>query len=418
MAMIMRDIEFIKKEIEKNYSITYDKNNFAYKWFGALDKIVPKMIKSNYSHVDIIRFYIGGFRDGHFRFVRDIKTMDWANIIVTRYDKKYVVVYAADIYGDIVGSTISHIVKDKKVYTCNKFLLKYIFPFESCGGIPYHEYNYVLHANSMFLNTIAEAIIINKKSIRLHYENINFTYWHYIRNIDPNRNMFINNKFSINDIFTGVAWVNLPSFTEEFSKINDQIKNYRKYKLLIIDLRGNGGGDNNYGIAFVRNLWGTTYINSIKNFGNSGDVLIRVSKDNAKRYPGIIKATTNYDQDYILFRTYKNKSATNNIVANPVSAKIYCLIDYFTGSSSLLFLDEVLSLPNVYTIGYPTSSDTIFGDGSFLVDLPSGIGKIQAVPKIRVGQWKRLHGECYEPDYRLDDGMSDMAILNFIKNIL
>jgi hypothetical protein len=412
--LIYSDIKFIKWEIKENSSIPYDTKNVAYKWFKAVDKIIPLMIKSKYSHLDIIKYYIGGFRDSHFRFLYNRTFITWAGIIVTFTNGSFIIVYARD--NSIIGLPITHVVRNKKKYTCNKFLLKYIFPFESCGGIPYHEYNYAIHANDMFTNKQSDAIVVNKQVYELLYESINYNNYELALSIDPNRNRFINNKFAINDIFQECAWINLPSFTSDFSKINDRIENYRKYKLLIIDIRGNGGGNNNYGIEFVRKLWSPEYIHSLNDFGNTGDVLFRISETNAARYPnlGIRKYDLENNLSYALFRTYKHDTIGNH-VPNPVTAMVYCLIDYFTGSSSLLFLDEILSLPNVYTIGLPTSNDTIFGDGSFSIELPSGIGKITSIPKIRVGKWKRLHGECYKPNYKLDVMVSDADILSFIE---
>lgn len=71
--------------------------------------------------------------------------------------------------------------------------------------------------------------------------------------------------------------------------------------------------------------------------------------------------------------------------------------DGFTGSTSLLFMDELLSVPGTVHVGSATGWDTRYGECEDFVPMPSGRAAIGIPAKMRRGDWKRTSGQRYVP---------------------
>ncbi|MFC1842947.1 S41 family peptidase [Candidatus Dependentiae bacterium] len=239
-------------------------------------------------------------------------------------------------------------------------------------------------------------------------------------------------EFSLKELKDNCVWVSLPSFhpnnkqEKNLKHIISTIKKYRDSNAIIFDLRNNGGGNSAWGTSIIKALVGKKY------FTQKATIISeywRASKGNLKhlqgyqeifstQFPaehpihqelkdqvqGIEKAIANNKQFYIL--TPKKEIVPYSVKSklNP-STKVFCIVDEYCVSSSLIFIDELKMVTNPVLVGHPTNADTDFMDIRKL-DLPSGYGSLFVPMAFLVGR-KRKSNECYMPDIHIYDTMQN-----------
>ena len=314
--------------------------------------------------------------------------------------------------------------KDKAI-TDLKFIKK-VLKTESAGG---HDKQKLHSRFHYWLNTGYKQALKDIDNIKSYkaYRKVLSDYWYgfkdghmVLRFLKPYKKPYKKTKwitfnYGINTYKIGekqVVWISIPTFnpidkdnTRDMTvkeqkywamKIIRDISKYRKYDYIVFDLRQNGGGDNKYADAIVRNLYTPKYLETIKNFGNNGTVMMRATPGNAEfwKNKGDLELANRIlvgiekGKDYVFFRSYL-KTYKKKKVTNPVNAKILLLTNSNTGSTSLMFMDELLSLPNVYHIGQQTDYDTRYGESERFETVPSKLVEFGIPQKIRVGKWKR-----------------------------
>lgn len=204
------------------------------------------------------------------------------------------------------------------------------------------------------------------------------------------------------------AWVSLPFFSvknqthvESFQAIINQLPTLRTKKYVVLDVRGNGGGQSYWGTQVLKGLFGKSYIEEIFNSVGYAYDEWRVSKENlavlkTKYLPfvrekmGEHSPEFQYIEETISAMKHELEKGRNGLVKSmykPVvpekaitppqpslyNGKVILLTDGWCGSSCLTFVGEVLHLPNVLHVGQETSEYSPYVEAR-QVELPSKNG--------------------------------------------
>jgi hypothetical protein len=249
-----------------------------------------------------------------------------------------------------------------------------------------------------------------------------------------------NPKASKRSTITQVApkryWVHLPNFQPdaaaevELKKLIAEMPSLRSAELVVFDLRGNNGGNSQwgddvlaalYGKEFMKHRWGLQDSKSYTEW--------RVSEANLKHVDGIVErqirqfgANSEAAAEFagLAARMRSALKAGQPLVrqsAEPPSApaavapaalskaRAILVTDSSCASSCLNGADVVLSLPDVRHFGHTTGADTVFMDVR-RVDLPSGLGVLVLGQKVdREGL--RGNNQPWVPSLQYDGQIGD-----------
>lgn len=247
----------------------------------------------------------------------------------------------------------------------------------------------------------------------------------------------------------GVFWIGVPTFSsgkETAPKLDALIKavearadEMRKARAIIIDTRGNGGGNSAWADRLARAIFTEAVLRRHSPPGYQSGVDWRASRGNAAfwrtwaeqmkqefgeenhrmalRYAEQFEANADADPPYVRDGA-RNTGASGGLTQrrpggeSPFPAKVYFLSNGSCGSSCLNFADKVLFVPGVKLVGSATS-----GDGMLMEvrneSLPSGLATLVIPQKVARGRG-RGHLEVYEPDIAYDGAWDDASVRSWV----
>lgn len=198
-------------------------------------------------------------------------------------------------------------------------------------------------------------------------------------------------------------WITIPSMGNDqdwngfYAEVSKHLDAVRAADAVVIDVRGNGGGNSGFGDRLARMLWGETMVDA--NLPDLGPTVWRASKINRDNWAGVadlVAKDPNYtDQDrqefrFILARydaaiahgeptfTLGDSGPVKRPAPgpNPMKGRVVMLTDYACNSACLDLMDEITAMPHVVHAGTVTSADTIFMDLTEVPALPSGVSSL------------------------------------------
>ncbi len=234
-------------------------------------------------------------------------------------------------------------------------------------------------------------------------------------------------------------WISLPSFAlgdenvrvgmdRVVTAVAEQRETIRNAEIIVLDVRGNGGGSSRLGEDAAIALWGEAMVRSRPQTSQAVDW--RVSPRNAAflRGTNLVRLVQRYGEnspEAISYRTFvermdaavqrgdtflrqANEGEDQRVAApdaNPVSARVFFLTDSACFSACLDFADLVLSIPAVTHVGAETRADAVYIDNR-AERLPSGNGWFGFSMKVHRGRI-RAHNQSYVPTRSWGGPMSD-----------
>lgn len=175
-----------------------------------------------------------------------------------------------------------------------------------------------------------------------------------------------------------------------------------KSKALIIDLRGNSGGNSTYSDKFANYLCGTKIDSYRKLYVRATPEAQKIQQQSS---PNAFWAGLPESEDFIFFREGKNYSIDKN---KAYMKPIYILTDRITGSSAEMFLLRMIHHPCVKVIGDNSAGMETFGN------MGSAFLKNSQI-KVAIGMNYRILFEDnfelngYKPDIQCEDGTDALA---------
>lgn len=246
----------------------------------------------------------------------------------------------------------------------------------------------------------------------------------------------------------GVWFVSLPSFSYSSEAQTAQFRRFLKdlaaqrqrlwqAPRVVIDVRGNEGGNSAWGDEVVRTLWGDAALKHVQSrFDDTTDW--RASADNIAT--SVAEIELNQRQGLAQAQQYRQRvldalraaqqrgeplarveepadPVPGPAPASPFKGKVYFLTDHACFSACLDLADVLRRLPGVTHIGLPTQADAVYIDNTS-AELPSGLAGLSYSMKVyrhRV----RGNNEWYEPARQWPGGpMTDAALARWIRQSL
>lgn len=240
--------------------------------------------------------------------------------------------------------------------------------------------------------------------------------------------------------FGSGLWVHIPTFfiqEKQMPRFRLMLKDLSRRKLssyIIFDLRGNQGGNSDFGSRIINVVFGTRYASQKRCEANK-EVMVswRVSQENRDH---ILKLHHQYpDQDWLqkvsdglslgllqgkrLYREHPYQSC-KVLSLEPIEhneLKVVIVIDAHNVSAALDFIDEVkMMTADVVLIGQQTQADRMYMEVRS-VPLPSGRGKLFFPIKVYHHR-PRLDKQAYVPDIFFDKVHDTPALKNFVRKAL
>jgi hypothetical protein len=205
---------------------------------------------------------------------------------------------------------------------------------------------------------------------------------------------------------------------------------------IILDLRGNHGGNSAWGNEIARAIWGEPWVDRIDgSFDKTVDW--RASDANIEhmrrmvereRRAGLMESAAYWTLALEAMERARSrgqalarfedrpKEIAGPPPSNPIQGKVFLLTDSECASACLDFADLVRRLPGVVHIGLPTSADAIYIDNTY-APLPSGLAGLGYSLKVYRNR-VRGNNEWYEPQLRWPGGpMTDQTLAEWVSSI-
>jgi len=213
--------------------------------------------------------------------------------------------------------------------------------------------------------------------------------------------------------------------------LTDQVEQHREALraagLIVVDVRGNGGGSASLGLQPVFALWTQDYV--LNRFPTAEGLSWRVSPGNIafleeRSLPRLVRnfgeesaqaiamadqiaaMRAALDQGEPFWDAPRNDDA-RHAGPTPVRGKVILLTDGYCFSSCLTLADAVLALENVTHAGSATRADAVYIDNRS-EQLPSGLGRLGFSMKVYRGR-VRGHNEAYAPAHVFPGDLTDTA---------
>lgn len=248
-----------------------------------------------------------------------------------------------------------------------------------------------------------------------------------------------------------VAWIRVPTFSGDSlttariidlaSVMKRDIERIRNARVIVFDVRGNGGGNSANGSRLVRELWTSDMRSRYGAPLEPVEIAWRASADNLAHWrqyaeemtargatgkdnaatgravvKGLAQAIEHHDSLWTTHNRGINPAATRDPsrVARPslFPANVALLSDGTCASACLDFADEVLSMPGTMLLGADTGADGLLMEIR-AAPLPSGLMSIAVPMKARVNR-KRGYLERYKADVTFDGPWTDDAVVQWV----
>lgn len=439
------DLNFIYNTLKEDHPGYYNPKDSEFcdllenSYRKSCDKLYE--VSSFYDYAKLMCFFINKFEDVHLKVVLNYEKhlVEWPGFIV-----KY-------LNGGFFIFDVDDNCSPKKLLSWNgfspeKYLKDFVIPDKEGGselpriGNPDIFASKVLSAPYMgiwdynpWVEKPSYCIVENngkKETINLEWQTIKrkklmqkitFTLW-------GKRNSINTKKIDPKKV-----WISLPTFAPQSSdecnaikNIVNEMKSIKNAELIIFDLRGNRGGNLQWGIDILHTLFGPEYYHSQinKTFEKiDKGVFWRASRNNLnsikksfiscleqkvsssmidwfKKVVNGIESAIKHNKNYYFEEKqtfFVNQFSSHQALVNPVRAKIVVITDSLNASASLSFMDLLKILTPIFQIGWPTSADTNYSEIQ-VQNFPSGLGSIYFPMKYYINRM-RLPNTPYNPDY-------------------
>jgi hypothetical protein len=256
---------------------------------------------------------------------------------------------------------------------------------------------------------------------------------------------YANNEASVASFGTNGAWVRMGTFApngesaRQFAKTIEQASSLRDKAVIVLDVRGNGGGSYNWFMGFIDALYGEPYADYYARArlqfanvmsdvssgraggggargqggarGNAADVPRTPPDRNMDGRSGnmndrvTVRQGTNGVTLRVIGAPDPKDAPTGPPPPNLVRAKVLVLTDNGCGSACISFVDEMRRFPGVLQIGRDTYVDSRPGS-PVNYDLPSGEASISAPSMVREVR-ERGDNFAWQADIYFDGDIAD-----------
>lgn len=464
VALAIEDLRFIHDTLRTNTPNAVDAGNGDFNaWLeqGFVQSVqMARSIDSLDGLLACLRFYVSGFKDPHITIAAasNSETLKWPGFIV-----KYVGERLRIAYIDPQASFPAPIaVNDLLLAVDNRFpkqlIMENIFPFhnlpdrlESSWRIvsPYLFVDdgnpFVTVPKSIFIKTRKGEYAMPLAWTPIPAQQFEEKLRQTIRDTSG--------QWSIKSFADGQgAWISMPYFGSkdaaklaQMQEVIGNIPSLRNKKYLVLDVRGNGGGQSFWGTQVLEGIYGRGFIEKMLQVpGQHTYDEWRVSKDNLaelknkylpflKEKTGEGSAEVQYIAESIANMEKALAQGTDGLVkaeypfgeppkddvstASLFSGKVVLLTDAWCGSSCLTFAAEALRLPGIIHVGQTTSGYSPYVEAR-QVEIPSKNGTLIFPMKV-VRDSNGVLGQPFTPKILyIGDINNTSQLVSWVENLL
>lgn len=216
-------------------------------------------------------------------------------------------------------------------------------------------------------------------------------------------------------------WVTLKTFAGYSEEVNKQLKQFvedaktlRKDKVIVVDVRGNGGGNSSWGSAWIDEVFGYHKEPPIKSF------FVLASPGNKAHFEGLyshLKKTDGLTSEEAavfwqkilntvkvptgkLVEFHETPSKSKTPTKTNFKGSLFVLTDAGVFSSGETFVEQLKLMPRVKQVGIATNASTYYSDIRFDI-APSGLAFNFPTKGFSDPAYKRGSGEALIPEISL-----------------
>ena len=243
-------------------------------------------------------------------------------------------------------------------------------------------------------------------------------------------------NFTIKHVNPKIVWITLPTFDiksdqqKDFEHILQKLANFKSKDTIVFDLRGNQGGNSEYGDQIVDHLFGEAYANQRRqivkrnvsvdwraspgNLKHMHELHARYKSDWIKRVANRIEDSIAKNEPYY-HATSTDESKNLPQISHNVTANIIIITEPLNVSAALCFIDSIKMMEHSITlIGKTTKADRLYMEVR-TVDLPSGMGTFSYPIKVFRNR-PRGDNVPYVPDFECD-AADDNELLKYVESL-
>jgi hypothetical protein len=339
---------------------------------------LAQKVNSEAGYYFTLAYYAQGFNNGHIRIeIKDLPSK-YAGLLIQYQDGVYQVKALDNDYKNLPPLNAELISCDGKV--SQDIIEQEIIPYRF---IPRLEASSRKAARSLFLDSNPFRSLPQQCIFKVNHVNKSYKIeWHDIsltKIAEINQTLNKKYNFQISRFGPNGIWISIPNlFPKEgaerdfFEMLVKIAPEFRSFNPVVLDVRGNSGGNSSWALRLLSGLYDENYVKAIFATKKEGDLIFRVSDKNidhtkwlAKLYPEDMRealrslisakiagkqlAKVNHDKKF-LSQTQNATSRFNN--------HLYFLTDENCFSACLNFADYVHWLPNTTHIGFSTYVDS------------------------------------------------------------
>lgn len=430
-ANTQQDLKIIYETLQENHPGYHDSLNPSFKnWLEegyelSLKKSVS--VSSFADYVYVLRFLLNGFRDVHVRLTIDNSQLplEWPGFIIT-YDQNNFIVAESSVATVPCGAQLTQC----DDLSPEEWLKKYSFPYVGNADLTAWWF-----LSAPRLSCWEGCLFIPKpQCYQFEYEDKRIVIepmWQPMSRVLWQQKMTSLKEgrtcplFGIEEYDENVVWVRLPSFhpetiekQQDLKTIAQEIKKYQTANRIIFDVRGNDGGNSQWGTNILKSLYGDEYFEQQIATLHSDDYCVewRATQANKQHMQKMLEIVTqqgvsSHIEDFIkiviegmadaishekpLYREEKTErphTSGDILIENPVKAQVIIITDEYCASACLNFLDGLFAMGNVAHVGYPTRADTEYLEVRYA---PLSVEKVDINFPIKV--YRNRHRKSNQP---------------------
>jgi len=435
----LADLEAMHEILQTHTPGAVDKQNPQYRaWMKEGLKKAQQIAKSHpgpAGHLAALRTYASGFEDEHIRILSlsDEGPWTWPGFSVTYLNEQWIVqsstiesqIQPGDELISLEGQPISEV------------LINDIFPLHQ--GVPTLQADrttltpYLLLRRENSLLTPPKQLIFTRNN-QEHSLDLSWTALEkdQAKDLLHRAAQKVQGTPEIRSFGKDGIWISLPTFHPQDEKTHtglyqtiEKIRGHRSKDPIVVDIRGNGGGNSTWGIKVLEAIYGRFYVMGIVREYEENEVhqwrLSDGNYDHLKNYHlpraaahfGSNSEVVSYirdllrdmrgelDQGHRGLMTVEGdwspqKSSPPERFRDPAySGRVLILTDSGTGSSCLTFLAYAKEIPGCFQVGGVTHASTLYTEGREEM-LPSKQASLLFPAKV-IRNRGRGRNEAFEP---------------------
>ncbi len=430
------DLDFLYQQVKANHPGVIDQQNPE---FGDWLEQGYQQASSSIADIDglaalqnMLRRYMAGFADGHMylNLTHQAASVRWPGFIVRKQGEQVIVSAVADDWPAALPPLNAQLLSCDGL-TPQQLLVQQVLPYTinlpELAAAQYKHMPAILRADDSWQGGLLQqcrfAAAEDSQHYTLQWRRTSRQNWQQQQSPHAAAAEFTLRTFSPNRY-----WITLPTFSPsaaqqvQLNAITEQLARLRSAEVVIFDVRGNGGGNSQWGAELALALYGKEHVYGVLTpIFSQGKAYWRASADNTAAVATIAtELTEQFGTDADITHTFSDlavrmaqhaadalvpQNVTDTVPATEKAAtetspsltraKVVLLTDEDCGSACLDFADMILPLGAIHA-GLPTFADTVYMDIRQLA-LPSKLGQFSLPQKVYRNR-PRGHNQPYQPD--------------------